>query len=198
MLENHTFVKGECKMKALVCERCGSQGIVFQDGLYVCQFCGTKYEPEHTGFTDRSTKHCVHCGEIIDKECIICPKCGKQVENLKVVQSFDNRFNSMNNNQSQPWSQYNYGQPNASYNQYAQRGEYHYGQPSIQPTTQGKPKEKNIALLLCIFLGYFGAHKFYEENTTMGLVYLLTGGLFCIGWIYDIFKLLSKPDVYYV
>ena len=25
------------------------------------------------------TKFCQHCGESIDKDCIICPKCGKQV-----------------------------------------------------------------------------------------------------------------------
>lgn len=26
------------------------------------------------------TKFCKHCGETIDKDCFICPKCGKQVE----------------------------------------------------------------------------------------------------------------------
>lgn len=29
------------------------------------------------------TKYCKHCGEQIDKECVVCPKCGKQVEELK-------------------------------------------------------------------------------------------------------------------
>lgn len=29
------------------------------------------------------TKFCQHCGESIDKECIICPKCGKQVAEIK-------------------------------------------------------------------------------------------------------------------
>ena len=33
-------------MKALVCELCGSNDIVKQDGYYVCQHCGTKYTPE--------------------------------------------------------------------------------------------------------------------------------------------------------
>lgn len=27
-------------------------------------------------------KYCKHCGELIDKDCVICPKCGKQVESL--------------------------------------------------------------------------------------------------------------------
>lgn len=30
-------------MKAMVCEMCGSQDIIKQDGMYVCQHCGTKY-----------------------------------------------------------------------------------------------------------------------------------------------------------
>ena len=29
------------------------------------------------------TKYCKHCGEVIDADCVICPKCGKQVEELK-------------------------------------------------------------------------------------------------------------------
>lgn len=33
-------------MKALVCEMCGSQDVVKQDGLFVCQHCGTKYSVE--------------------------------------------------------------------------------------------------------------------------------------------------------
>ena len=33
-------------MKELTCEMCGSTNVVKQDGLYVCQSCGTKYSPE--------------------------------------------------------------------------------------------------------------------------------------------------------
>ena len=29
------------------------------------------------------TKFCKHCGQTIDADCIVCPKCGKQVEDLK-------------------------------------------------------------------------------------------------------------------
>ena len=32
---------------------------------------------------ETNKKFCKHCGESIDVECIICPKCGKQVEDLK-------------------------------------------------------------------------------------------------------------------
>lgn len=42
----------------------------------------------------KETKFCKHCGEEIDKECVICPKCGKQVEELK----YENDKNIIINN----------------------------------------------------------------------------------------------------
>ena len=33
-------------MKAIVCEMCGGNDVVKQDGLYICQNCGTKYTAE--------------------------------------------------------------------------------------------------------------------------------------------------------
>ena len=32
---------------------------------------------------EEGKKYCKHCGEVIDKDCVVCPKCGKQVEALK-------------------------------------------------------------------------------------------------------------------
>ena len=50
-------------------------------------------------------------------------------------------------------------------------------------------KSKSTALLLCIFLGFFGAHQFYVGKTLKGLWYFFTAGLFGIGWIIDIFAI---------
>jgi hypothetical protein len=52
-------------------------------------------------------------------------------------------------------------------------------------------KNKTTALCLCIFLGYFGAHYFYVNRIGKGLIYFLTVGLFGIGWIIDIFVILT-------
>ena len=30
------------------------------------------------------TKYCKHCGQVIDVDCVVCPKCGKQVEQLNM------------------------------------------------------------------------------------------------------------------
>ena len=62
----------------------------------------------------------------------------------------------------------------------------------------GKAKNKWVSFLLCFFLGFLGAHKFYEGKAGMGILYLFTFGLFGIGWFIDCVILLCKPNPYYV
>lgn len=50
-------------------------------------------------------------------------------------------------------------------------------------------KNKMTALIVCIFLGVFGGHYFYVGKTGMGVLYLLTLGVFGIGWIVDVFRI---------
>lgn len=50
-------------------------------------------------------------------------------------------------------------------------------------------KSKTTALLLCIFLGEFGIHRFYVGKIGTGILYLLTAGLCGIGWIVDIIRI---------
>ena len=74
-------------------------------------------------------------------------------------------------------------------------------QPQVVPVPVGKvPVERSkwAAFLLCFFLGVFGAHKFYELKPGMGVLYILTLGLFGIGWLVDLIVILCKPDPYYV
>lgn len=60
-----------------------------------------------------------------------------------------------------------------------------------------EPKSKWVALLLCFFLGAIGAHKFYEGKILLGIVYVLTAGIFGIGVVIDFIRLLFKPNPYY-
>ncbi|MCB2181560.1 MAG: TM2 domain-containing protein [Desulfobulbaceae bacterium] len=46
-----------------------------------------------------------------------------------------------------------------------------------------------VAWLLLTFLGYFGIHRMYMGKWVSGLVYLLTVGLFGVGYIYDFWTL---------
>ena len=58
-------------------------------------------------------------------------------------------------------------------------------------------KSKWVSFALCLFLGMLGIHKFYEGRVLLGLVYLLTMGLFGVGVIVDLIVLLFKPNPYY-
>jgi TM2 domain-containing membrane protein YozV len=44
-----------------------------------------------------------------------------------------------------------------------------------------------VAYILWFFLGYLGIHRFYCGRYISGIIWFLTGGLFGIGWIIDIF-----------
>lgn len=61
----------------------------------------------------------------------------------------------------------------------------------------GKCCNKWTALFLCLFLGIFGAHKFYEGKTGMGILYLCTVGLCFVGVVVDFFKILGRPTHYF-
>ena len=52
-------------------------------------------------------------------------------------------------------------------------------------------KNKTVALLLCIFLGIFGIHRFYVGKIGTGLLYMFTGGLCGIGWVIDIILIVT-------
>ena len=55
--------------------------------------------------------------------------------------------------------------------------------------TSTSDKSKKVALILCVLLGMLGFHYFYVGRIGKGLLYLFTGGLFCIGWLIDIIKI---------
>ncbi len=124
---------------------------------------------------EEKTKFCKYCGEKIPEEAVICTKCGRQVEELKEKKDQNIIINNNNNANAAA---------SASAAANGGRG--------------GRPKNKWIALLLCFFFGWLGAHKFYEEKTGLGILYLFTCGLFGIGCLVDFIALIFKPVEYYV
>lgn len=76
------------------------------------------------------------------------------------------------------------------------RGSYMKNASAIEPITQHNPDSQNNhpdgiqsvtkkELLLAWLLGYWGIHKFYRKKYGMGILYLLTAGLFFMGWLGD-------------
>jgi len=51
------------------------------------------------------------------------------------------------------------------------------------------PIDYTVAWILLVFLGLFGVHRMYMGKWFSGLLYLVTAGLFGIGYIYDLWTL---------
>lgn len=52
-------------------------------------------------------------------------------------------------------------------------------------------KSRTVALLLCIFVGWLGCHRFYVGKIGTGLMYLFTCGFFGIGILIDLIAILT-------
>ena len=115
-------------------------------------------------------KYCKHCGQLIPESAVLCTHCGRMVEETKAAAAPQVVINNSNMNTN----------------------------TNVNTLVGGRMKNKWVAFFLCLFLGFFGAHKFYEGKVGMGILYIFTGGLFCIGWIIDTIVLLFKPNPYYV
>lgn len=115
-------------------------------------------------------KFCKFCGQKIPQAAVLCTHCGCQVEEVQRGAQPNIVINNANNNS----------------NVNTVGGRY------------GRCKNKWTAFLLCLLLGYLGAHKFYEGRAGAGILYLLTFGLLGVGWLIDCIVLLCKPNPYYV
>lgn len=58
------------------------------------------------------------------------------------------------------------------------------------------PADYSVAWILLTFLGYFGVHRFYLQKWFTGLLWLVTVGLFGVGWLYDLWTLNEQVDEY--
>lgn len=118
------------------------------------------------------TKFCKFCGGRIPIDAVLCTLCGRQVEEMHGAAA------------AQPQVVINNANTNTNTNMVGGIGM--------------RAKNKWTAFLLCLLLGYFGAHKFYEGKAGMGILYIFTVGLFGIGWLIDCIILLTKPNPYYI
>jgi len=82
-----------------------------------------------------------------------------------------------------------YQQPTYQSPGYQQPG---YQQASIQQSPYVSTKSWSVTLLLAIFLGLLGVHRFYAGKIGTGLIWLFTAGCFGVGWIVDIILVLMK------
>lgn len=78
---------------------------------------------------------------------------------------------------------------------------------NVNVTTRRGPYNKVVSLLLLFFVGYIGAHKFYEGKTSVGVLYIfliafswliVPGIILGFALLLDFISLLFKPFEYYI
>ena len=113
----------------------------------------------------QETKYCKFCGQVIDADCVICPKCGKQVEEIKYSRPDNIIINNNNNASSSASASAMFG--NAS---------------------NVSPKSGLVTLLLCLFLGMIGLQRCYVRKIGTGIlmILLLMTGISAIWAIIDL------------
>lgn len=110
---------------------------------------------------DTSTKYCKFCGGIIPFDSVVCTQCGRQVEQLRG----------------------NYQQNNMYINSININND----------TNIRSNKSRSLAGVLCAigFFGISGLHRLYTGHIASGLLYFFTYGLFGIGNIVDLVRILQ-------
>ena len=113
---------------------------------------------------------CPNCGAALEQGVKFCASCGNQLQTAQTAQP------------AQP------AQPA----QTTQAVTVQVGMPQqpVYAHQQASTYSRGLALLLCWFVGFFGSHRFYIGSVGMGVLYLLTGGIFGIGVFIDFFVIL--------
>ena len=93
-------------------------------------------EANTSGQTQAKTKFCTHCGGTIPQDAVMCTHCGRQVEELAGAAQPQVVIQNTNMNTNTA--------------------------AAVVAGVGARAKNKWTAFVLCLLLGYFGAHKFYE------------------------------------
>lgn len=150
---------------------CVNCGIEIKEEYEYCPECGIAITDEKnlfSKFAEENYKFCKLCGEKMPEDAFYCLACGATFD----LQDYD--FESIKHSVISK------------------------SNSRKIDTSVGVWKNKWVALILCIFLGIFGMHRFYEGKKVTGLIYFFTFGLLGIGWLFDLILIATKTNPYRV
>ncbi len=124
--------------------------------------------------TQATTIYCPQCGQAMRiapehvQVAVACPHCSHTLEPWRLLSP------------TPPIAAPTPGAPPPIPPAYAQPG--HAG---VAHDANVSPKSRLVMLLLCFFLGTFGAHRFFAGRFITGVIWFLTISLLGFGWLYD-------------
>ena len=139
--------------------------------------------------------NCNVCGAPVENG--VCTYCGAVVSTPQAAAApqYQDMDQTGQLNQQPGYQEQNYQQQGSQRQGYPQQfsQQQNYTQMNqIQNAALKSPKSKTTSLILAIFLGWIGVHRYYVGKVGTGLLYTFTFGIFSIGWIVDIVKIASN------
>ena len=136
------------------------------------------------------TYTCPHCGANmmieIGKRKAVCDYCDSEIYIDEIISDIK-RDRHRDDREDEKRNEYHGGSySERTYDNRTQSQSYSQGYVNQANAPGVSPKSRMAALLLCIFLGVFGIHRFYVGKVGTGILYLFTCAIFGIGWIYDV------------
>lgn len=89
-------------MQAIKCEMCGGNDIIKQDGLYVCQHCGTKYSIEEAKKLMSGVKVVIDNSGSVQNYLTLAQN-ALEAENFKEAENYSNKIIEINPNITEAW-----------------------------------------------------------------------------------------------
>lgn len=155
--------------------------------------------------------YCSNCGSEVKADYDFCPKCGNAIVKISESEECSNYYDTEKYkicgkcNEKMPEDAFyclicgnTFDIQKTDYEDVSkERNKTEKVERPIE-ASEGVWKNKWISLVLCIFFGVFGLHRFYEEKRITGFIYLFTFGIFGMGCFFDIILILTKTNPYRV
>lgn len=131
-------------------------------------------------------EYCKHCYRMIEEGSSFCPNCGKPIAtNIDPMIYCPNCGKGVKGRVSFcPSCGARMAQPEQFSGQGGTTNVYTTVSYNSQPSNVSD-KNKWITFLLAFLVGWLGVHRFYVGKIGSGVAWLLTGGVFGIGWFID-------------